>query len=99
VHHGTRKISIATTFLLSRTPRCRECFHQVNAGNAARVNRWLTDSFQNALVAPPVDTRPATYKDMQVPEILSSGNEKLINKWRFEQSVKRPEERRPDHSR
>jgi tRNA (guanine37-N1)-methyltransferase len=58
----------------------------------------LTDSFQDGLVAPPVYTRPATYKDMQVPEILRSGNEKLINEWRFEQSVKRTEERRPDHN-
>lgn len=58
----------------------------------------LTDSFQDGLVAPPVYTRPASYKDMEVPEILRSGNEKLINEWRFEQSVKRTEERRPDHN-
>ena len=58
----------------------------------------LTDSFQDGLVAPPVYTRPASYKDMEVPEILRSGNEKLINEWRFEESVKRTEERRPDHN-
>jgi tRNA (guanine37-N1)-methyltransferase len=56
----------------------------------------LTDSFQDGLVAPPVYTRPADYHGMEVPEILRSGNEKLINEWRFEQSVKRTRERRPD---
>jgi tRNA (guanine37-N1)-methyltransferase len=55
----------------------------------------LTDSFQDGLVAPPVYTRPATYNDMQVPEILRSGNEKLINEWRFDQSVERTQSRRP----
>lgn len=56
----------------------------------------LTDSFQDGLVAPPVYTRPAEYKGWQVPEILRSGNEKLINEWRFEQSVERTEKRRPN---
>lgn len=56
----------------------------------------LTDSFQDGLVAPPVYTRPAEYKGLEVPDILRSGNEKLINEWRFEQSVKRTEDRRPD---
>jgi tRNA (guanine37-N1)-methyltransferase len=55
----------------------------------------LTDSFQDGLVSPPVYTRPATYKKWQAPEILRSGNEKLINDWRFEQSVERTRQRRP----
>jgi tRNA (guanine37-N1)-methyltransferase len=56
----------------------------------------LLDSFQDNLLAPPVYTRPAEYKGWKVPEVLLSGNEKLINKWRDEQSLKRTEERRPD---
>jgi tRNA (guanine37-N1)-methyltransferase len=56
----------------------------------------LTDSFQDGLVSPPVYTRPATYKNWDAPEILRSGNEKLINEWRFEQSVERTKQRRPD---
>ena len=55
----------------------------------------LTDSFQDGLVAPPVYTRPADYKGLKVPEILTSGNEKLINEWRFDQSVERTLSRRP----
>lgn len=55
----------------------------------------LTDSFQDGLVSPPVYTRPATYKEWDTPEILRSGNEKLINEWRFEQAVERTKQRRP----
>lgn len=55
----------------------------------------LTDSFQDGLVSPPVYTRPATYKGWETPEILRSGNEKLINEWRFDQAVERTKKRRP----
>jgi len=56
----------------------------------------LTDSFQDNLLAPPVYTRPASYKGIDVPEILLSGNFPKIEKWREEQAYKRTEERRPD---
>ncbi len=56
----------------------------------------LTDSFQDNLLAPPVYTRPADYKGMQVPEVLLSGHEKKIEDWRYEQSLERTKTRRPD---
>lgn len=56
----------------------------------------LTDSFQDGLVSPPVYTRPAEYKGWTVPDILRSGNEKLINEWRFEQAIERTKKRRPN---
>lgn len=56
----------------------------------------LTDSFQDDLLAPPVYTRPAEYKDMKVPEILLSGHEKKINEWRYEKAVERTKARRAD---
>lgn len=56
----------------------------------------LTDSFQDGLLAPPVYTRPAVYKDWEVPEILLSGNTPKIDAWREEQALKRTQERRPD---
>lgn len=55
----------------------------------------LTDSFQDGLVAPPVYTRPALYKDWKVPEVLLSGHEEKIQKWRFDQAVDRTKSRRP----
>src|SRR5690554_1753020 len=56
----------------------------------------LTDSFQDGLLAPPVYTRPADYDGMKVPEILLSGHAAKIENWRFEESVRRTKERRPD---
>ena len=56
----------------------------------------LFDSFQDNLLAPPIYTRPADYKGWKVPELLLSGNTKLIEEWRHEQSLKRTEDRRPD---
>ena len=56
----------------------------------------LFDSFQDNLLAPPVYTRPAEWEGMSVPEILLSGNDKLIDEWRHEQSLLRTKERRPD---
>ncbi|MEN8787883.1 MAG: tRNA (guanosine(37)-N1)-methyltransferase TrmD [Flavobacteriaceae bacterium] len=58
----------------------------------------LTDSFQDNLLAPPVYTRPAEYKGMKVPEVLTSGNFPEIEKWREDQAQKRTQERRPDIS-
>ena len=56
----------------------------------------LTDSFQQDLVSPPVYTRPANYKGWQVPDVLLSGHDKMIDEWRFEQALKRTKERRPE---
>jgi tRNA (guanine37-N1)-methyltransferase len=56
----------------------------------------LTDSFQDDLIAPPVYTRPAEYNGWKVPDILISGNDKLVDEWRMDQSIQRTKERRPN---
>ena len=56
----------------------------------------LTDSFQDNLLAPPVYTRPEEFRGWKVPDVLLSGNHKLIEEWRHEQSILRTKERRPD---
>lgn len=56
----------------------------------------LTDSFQDGLLAPPVYTRPSEYNGWKVPEVLSSGHEAKIEKWRYDEAVKRTKKRRPD---
>lgn len=55
----------------------------------------LEDSFQDNLVAPPVYTRPAEYKGWAVPDVLLSGHEANIKKWRLEQALLRTQQRRP----
>lgn len=56
----------------------------------------LSDSFQDNLLAPPVYTRPSDYKGWKVPDVLLSGNDKLIQEWRYQQSLERTKKRRPD---
>ena len=56
----------------------------------------LTDSFQDDLLAPPIYTRPATYNNWEVPEILTSGNTPKVEKWRDEMALERTKKFRPD---
>ncbi len=56
----------------------------------------LSDSFQYGLVSHPVYTRPREYKGWQVPEILLSGNDRIIDDWKLEQAIERTKQRRPE---
>ncbi|HKL71579.1 MAG TPA: tRNA (guanosine(37)-N1)-methyltransferase TrmD [Marinilabiliaceae bacterium] len=56
----------------------------------------LTDSFQDNLLAPPVYTRPAEFNGWKVPEVLLSGHQAEIDRWREEQAFLRTEKLRPD---
>jgi len=56
----------------------------------------LFDSFQDNLLAPPVYTRPEDFRGWKVPDTLMSGDHKKIEEWRYEQSLQRTKERRPD---
>lgn len=56
----------------------------------------LSDSFQDGLVSPPVYTRPAEFNGWKVPEVLLSGNPKLIRAWQDEQALERTRALRPE---
>ncbi len=56
----------------------------------------LEDSFMDGLLGYPVYSRPEEYRGMKVPEVLTSGHHKKIKEWRFQQSLERTRERRPD---
>ncbi|TAJ13680.1 tRNA (guanosine(37)-N1)-methyltransferase TrmD [Marinilabiliaceae bacterium JC017] len=56
----------------------------------------LTDSFQDNLLSPPVYTRPADYHGWKVPDVLLSGNDKLIEEWKEQQAYERTKRLRPD---
>ena len=55
----------------------------------------LKDAFQDGLLTPPLYTRPAEYKGLNVPEILRSGNTKAIQNWQEKQTIKRTRKYRP----
>ncbi|MBT3192292.1 MAG: tRNA (guanosine(37)-N1)-methyltransferase TrmD [Verrucomicrobia bacterium] len=54
------------------------------------------ESFSQGLLEYPQYTRPAEYRGMRVPDVLSSGNHQAVEAWRQEQSETRTRERRPD---
>jgi tRNA (guanine37-N1)-methyltransferase len=56
----------------------------------------LSDSFQDGLLAPPVYTRPSEFKGLKVPDVLLSGNFKLIEEWKLNEAENRTKIRRPD---
>lgn len=56
----------------------------------------LTDSFQDNLLAPAVYTRPAEYKGLSVPEVLTSGDFAKIEAWREQSAYDRTQKLRPD---
>jgi len=56
----------------------------------------LTDSFQDDLLSPPIYTRPESYKGLDVPKILLSGNFAKIEEWRHDEAVRITKEKRPD---
>lgn len=62
-------------------------------GNAESA---LDESIYSGLLEHPQYTQPREYRQMQVPEVLTSGNHRKIHLWRFEQSLKLTGERRPD---
>ena len=55
----------------------------------------LSDSFQDDLLSPPVYTRPAEFNGWKVPDVLLSGNPKLIQAWQDEQALARTKALRP----
>ena len=55
----------------------------------------LSDCFQDDLLSPPVYTRPAEFNGWKVPEVLLSGNPRLIQAWQDEQALERTRKLRP----
>ena len=97
--HITREISIGDFVLTGGEAAAAiitDAIVRIIPGAISDQTSALNDSFQDNLLAPPVYTRPSNYNGMKVPEILLSGNEKLIHKWREEESLKITQERRPD---
>lgn len=73
-----------------------DCIGRLLPGVLNDETSALTDSFQDEMLAPPVYTRPANYNGWEVPAVLLSGNDAKIEEWRYEQSLERTKQRRPE---
>lgn len=62
-------------------------------GNA---NSALDESIYSGLLEHPQYTKPRNYRGLEVPEVLVSGNHKLIDLWKFRKALELTKERRPD---
>ena len=60
------------------------------------VGSALNDSFQDDLLEAPIYTRPAVFRDMEVPKVLLSGNHKEIEEWKYTQSLEKTKKLRKD---
>lgn len=65
-------------------------------GTVGKVQSLKTESFETELLDYPQYTRPANFRGWEVPEVLRSGNHKLIEQWRKAEQIKRTRDRRPD---
>jgi len=97
-HFITREISVGN-FVLSggelAAAIITDSVVRLLPGVLGNESSALSDSFQNNLIAPPVYTKPRDFRGWEVPPILLSGNERKIEEWKYKQSIKRTEERRP----
>lgn len=65
-------------------------------GTVGKEESLKTESFETELLDYPQYTRPSEYRGWEVPEVLRSGNHKLIDEWRKAEQIKRTSDRRPD---
>jgi len=57
---------------------------------------WSEESHSDGLLEYPSYTKPATWRELDVPEVLRGGNHAAIAKWRKEQQIERTKRVRPD---
>ncbi len=97
-HLITREISIGDYVLsggeLAAAVLCDSIIRLI-PGAISDETSALSDCFQDNLLSPPVYTRPAEFNGWRVPDVLLSGNPKLIAQWQEEQALERTKQLRP----
>ena len=97
-HFVTKEISIGDYVLSGGELAAAvlvDCIGRLIPGVLNDETSALFDSFQDNLLAPPVYTRPEDFRGWKVPDELLSGNHRIIEEWRHEQSMRRTKDRRP----
>lgn len=65
-------------------------------GTLGKIESAHDDSFADGLLEYPQYTKPREYRGLKVPDVLLSGNHKLIDEYRFQQKIERTKNKRPD---
>ena len=65
-------------------------------GTLGKIESAEEDSFSNGLLEYPHYTKPREYRGLKVPDVLLNGNHKMIDEFRYQESLRRTKERRPD---
>lgn len=65
-------------------------------GTLGKIESADDDSFSNGLIEYPHYTKPREYRGLAVPAVLLNGNHKEIKEFRFQQSLERTKNKRPD---
>ncbi|MEM9002773.1 MAG: tRNA (guanosine(37)-N1)-methyltransferase TrmD [Cyanobacteria bacterium P01_F01_bin.86] len=69
---------------------------RLRPGTVGKVDSLKYESFEADLLDYPQYTRPAVFREWEVPPVLRSGNHAAIAQWRQEQQIQRTRQRRPD---
>jgi len=73
-----------------------DCVCRLIPGVLGDAESAQEESFSQGMLEYPHYTRPYSFRDMKVPDVLMSGNHAAIAKWRHEQAVRRTQAYRPD---
>jgi tRNA (guanine37-N1)-methyltransferase len=65
-------------------------------GTVGKQDSLTQDSFEAGLLDYPHYTRPVSFRGLEVPEVLRSGDHGAIAQWRYQQQLQRTRQRRPD---
>jgi tRNA (guanine37-N1)-methyltransferase len=95
----TSEVSVGDYILSGGEPACLvllDAIIRLMPGVMGDFESGLDDSFSDGLLSAPAYTRPRIYRNMEVPEVLFSGDHEKIKHWRHEKSCRLTKERRPD---
>lgn len=73
-----------------------DCVSRMIEGVLSSEECYEDESLSSGLLEYPQYTKPYEYHGKTVPDVLLSGHHENIKKWRYEQSLKRTKEKRPD---
>jgi len=87
---------IAAMVILDAVARLLPRVLEKEATQKESFSQYTINHKPYTLLEPPQYTRPEEFKEMQVPEVLLSGNHQKIEEWRWKEALKKTKRKRPD---